>query len=552
MPRFLGKARARAIAPVAGRLQSRAAMRLAILGSVWLIGACGAGYRYEAAGRAAATIGAPAATEAAVEAAPASAAPGTGGVTARAGVQHDVVIHVSAPHAERVSWQLSCPGTRVGGVVGESLDEYRARRLGELRAERDRQRAAVSSLAGAIGGAVIGHAGAQAQVATPSGTATATAEVDGRAAGAVVGAAIVSDDVQLAPGDVGGGLYTDRVTVVPAGDGACMVAVWPDGGGDPSGLAGDFEVTRVISKDAEARARRAAIDGHAAEVRVSLRGQLVATGADPDARVHAHAEAEAHARVEAEVHARAQAELRERAWTARGAVIAWLTYCGGDPYKRAREREAAAELERARRAREDAEAARIRAQADAIAAANARRVQLALSVRQAEVALLIGMGAVLRPPMPPAQPEDPGAPPIAGEVWIPGHWEWEDAAWIWDAGYWIDDVITAQIGGSSDDGDSGGGSTAGDVRDHRHDSDSDSSGGGSSTSPPRDHRDAPPPPGATRDHRDASPSSSPSPGATRDHRNVPDEQPSGGARDHRDSSSSSNSSSAGSTRDHRH
>ncbi|HTJ40600.1 MAG TPA: hypothetical protein VL463_00845, partial [Kofleriaceae bacterium] len=171
------------------------------------------------------------------------AAPGAGGVVARANVRHDVIVRVRLPHAETVDWQLTCPGATASGTLGETMDAYRTRRIGELRAERDRERRAMANVGAAVGNAVLPPQtvttttytpGASATVATPLGTATVvapatttttTTRVDGATVGAMAGAAVVSDEIVLAPDDVGGGTYTDRATVFPTGDGACVVTV---------------------------------------------------------------------------------------------------------------------------------------------------------------------------------------------------------------------------------------------------------------------------------------------------------------------------------------
>ncbi len=277
--------------------------RALVLASLGL-GACAGTYRYEPAGRGEAQV-----TEAAREPSTPSAAPGGGGVAARANVRHDVIVRVAVPRAEQVTWRLDCGGETATGVVGETLEAYRARRLAELRAARERERRVV----GAFAGAALGQVAGQAQVATPTGTATVTAHVDGQAAGDAVANAVISDDVVLPIGDVGGGTYVDRATVIPVHDGACTVALWPTEGGDPRGVSGAFEVTRVIRRDAEARARREIQVGQAQAARVAIRAQLIALGADVEARARAEAAVRARADAAAEIRLRAEAEVRLRA-----------------------------------------------------------------------------------------------------------------------------------------------------------------------------------------------------------------------------------------------
>src|SRR5689334_10066680 len=155
-------------------------MRIAILGSACLLVACGAHVRYEQAGKRAAVVG---------------AVDVDAGVPARAGVRHDVTVRVWTPRAERVQWTLACADQTMTGTLGETLEAYRARRIGELRRERQRQRDAAASVGAAVGAAVLGRAEAHAR----AGDAEASAHVDGAAVGAMAGAATVSDDVQLAP-----------------------------------------------------------------------------------------------------------------------------------------------------------------------------------------------------------------------------------------------------------------------------------------------------------------------------------------------------------------
>jgi hypothetical protein len=527
------------VAPAGVAVAVASVVRIAIVGGVFALAACGAHYRYEPAGRAPAVIG--------------EAPPGAG-VPVRAGVRHDVVIRVSTPRAEIVAWELVCPGDTEKGTVGETMDAYRTRRLAELRRERDRERNAAASIGGAIGGAVLGRVGASGAVQTPAGAGAATVQVDGAAVGAAAGAATVSDDVQLAPGDVGAGTYVAKVSITPGTDGACTVAIAPDDGGDPVGIGGDFDVTRVIDRDREARAHAAVLVGQARDVRVSVQASLVADGADAglrarlraeaDARAQAdaavqarlHAEAEARVQAQADAQARIVAEVNGRAWSARAGMIAWLSSCGGDPYRRQREREEQARVreEQDRRAQlareeqwrreqaardEDARREQMRRDADA------RRAQLAVGVRNEQIAMLVSEGAVVRPPMPPAPDENPGAAP-AGQVWIAGHWEWDAPQWIWIGGGWsaseaagaaveasatavpVEPVIV--IAPTPPPVDAGAGTR---TVDHR-----------TTTTPP------PVPPTRTVDHRSEShPATTTTTSAPRDHRDEPAKDP----RDHR-------------------
>ena len=39
-------------------------------------------------------------------------------------------------------------------------------------------------------------------------------------------------------------------------------------------------------------------------------------------------------------------------------------------------------------------------------------------------------------PPPPPQPEYYAAPPVVGQVWITGYWNWLGARFVWNPGYW--------------------------------------------------------------------------------------------------------------------
>ncbi|MCE9571661.1 MAG: hypothetical protein K8W52_00755, partial [Deltaproteobacteria bacterium] len=343
-----------------------------LVASLGLVGACAGTYRYEAAGRGLAQV-----TQ---DESQASAAPGTGGVAARANVRHDVIVRVAVPRAEQVAWRLDCGGDVVSGVVGETLEAYRARRSG--------------------------------------------------------------------------GTYVDRAIVVPPHDGACTVALWPQDGADPTGISGAFEVTRVIRRDAELRARREVQVGQAQAARVAIRAQLIAQGADVEARARAEAAVQAQpqaqaeirfraeasvrarAQAEAEVRARAEAELWAEASQCRGELRAYLVAQGADPMRRRRELEARAQAELALRLRMQEEQRRRDAEAAAIAAELGHRQDLAIDARLRLRAMLLALGARERPPMPPPLDEDPGLSPSSYAAWIAGRWQWSGQAWEWQAGFW--------------------------------------------------------------------------------------------------------------------
>src|SRR6185503_6726024 len=88
---------------------------------------------------------------------------------------------VSTPRAVRLRYQVDCPSVRREGTLGETYEQYRARRLAELGRERD----AAAGMLGALVGAVAPPVRAGAAVAGPGGSATVAGEIDpGRATAA--------------------------------------------------------------------------------------------------------------------------------------------------------------------------------------------------------------------------------------------------------------------------------------------------------------------------------------------------------------------------------
>ncbi len=258
---------------------------------------------------------------------------------------------------------------------------------------------------------------------------------------------------------------------------------------------GADETARQRKLEAEARARAAAEVQADLEARARAQVQLqvsVEANARAEAEAHVHAEAEARAeadararlevearlRWEAEAPARAHAELvarwRTEAYTTRELVIAWLVgECHADPDRRAR-LEAQAYAERAHRQAErdrlraerelqirlrlqarDELRARLRAERDArlareaaiVAELEQRRIEGALRIRGRIAQTLVAMGAVLRPPRPEPQLENPGATPFDGARWTAGLWSWTGRQWQWHAGGWTDPESFGATGG---------------------------------------------------------------------------------------------------------
>lgn len=480
-----------------------------------------------------------------------------GAVPLPAAGEHRVDWTIATPRAMRVAWTIACgDAAPVAGVAGETFEAYRERRLAELRARQERKKDTIA----AIGGAVLGSATAATRVETPTGEAQATATVDGHAVGAVVAEGVISDDVQLPPGDVGAQVLEGEVSIVATSPGVCTMTVAPeDAAADAAGLRGDFRVVRIVDVAGERAAIAAERRQHAVVVRGALQASLIARGADPelrariaaereaeararaaiDAEARARREAEARARIEAEARVRAEAEARARAeaearvraeaelrlrisvaaTATRQHVLAYLVgVCGADPDAYARRQRARADEERRiadARARRDAELqarldaeARVRAEHDA---ARQRRLAAALDARAEVTAYLRWLGAIEKPPMPAPLDEDRGPPPLDGAVWIAGEWVWRGGAWVWITGGWtipdsgfsrddaVDNTITVSI--DADAGAEVGGGTTHVVTHPDRDDDE-----------PR--RDRP----KTRDHRDDD-EDEPKPRVkTRDHR----------------------------------
>jgi hypothetical protein len=458
---------------------------------------CGAGYRRDYLGRSGAQVALePTPTEiAAAPAAPASNAPGSGAVAVRAGDDLEIAWTITQPRAERLRYSIECGGTFQEPVeVGETLEQYQARRLAELRAQRDRDRAVVSSVASAL----VPDVAAGAAVQTPTAQGHVTAGVDRHAVGDAVAANVI-DDVQLAPGDVGGGALTGVERLVASSDGTCTMIVYTD----TPGVTGVIAVTKVVDVGAERRARDDARRTAALDARGALTASLYAAGArdrvaapEPVAAVEVP-----RPRVDVEADVRVDLAL-QGSLALRGRYVRYLVgKCHADPHHRQREAERAVQRtqlaldlrgrlylqlvgfgadpqHRAKLHLAAAERDRVAAERDRLAAELQLQLQhRADATRVAMVDFLIALGARLRPPMPPARPEDPGDAPFSDAVWIAGGWVWVDAEWQWRAGGWRD--------GTTFGGDVTVDNAGWTTRDHRTDA---AAGGGGDTWTTRDHR----------------------------------------------------------------
>lgn len=318
---------------------------------------------------------------------------------------YDLELAFDIPRAQVIDWTVSCPGAVQSGTAGETLDQFRARRVAEIRAQRQRDRETAATAANILLGAV-----------TPSvraGNATASAQVH-------VEAGVDADPVFLAPDDVGRGRLTDRVRVVTTGDGVCAVIASTE----DANVLGTYHVTRVRDLQAEARVRANADRAAALQVRGQVTAQLVTAGASIEVR-QARLAAEAAARAEAEARAQVQLEIEARARTG---AYEWrreyLAYLEGECNAQPRTPVAQTRVDRLQ-----------------------ARLDIALRTRAQLSYYFIQQGAIARPPMPVAIAEVAGPMPFDGAQWNAGSWAWIHGKWEWRAGYWSDpDVFTAAGG----------------------------------------------------------------------------------------------------------
>ena len=412
---------------------------------------------------------------------------------------YDLRLHFDVPRAQLVEWSVACPGAESTGSVGEPFEAYRARRVAQLKADREHE----AQTAGAVTNALVGAFAPRVSASSQNGPVRTDVTVDpGAAAGTAVAGSIDQGGIELAPGDVGAGPIETVVHMVTNAAGNCTVTAVAD---DPNVL-GRFDLVHIRDLEAEARAKDAASATASMQARASISAKLVAEGGDPGKRerdrqaAHAHAAAEleiqsAHAEAElrvqqqrdAELAAHAEAELRvRREYEARQLRVAmevrarWrllLVSWGADVEYRAKLR--AAEEARVRAEAELEErrlriAMEVRARwrllliswgadgeyrqhqidrANAAVAEHDRQVALLVAERERREAMmlelsmrartqlrgyLVAIGARERPPMPPAPRENPGAAPFSGATWVAGRWSWSGSVWVWSAGGWSD------------------------------------------------------------------------------------------------------------------
>lgn len=363
------------------------AVRIASLAlTVTVAAGCAPRFRHDVVGSSRATIGR----------GPALAAIPVSDASSR----HIVALDVWLPRAVEVEYIVDCPGHQLTGVVGETWDHYRERRIAELRRQRGQQ----VRTTGAVVGAVTGAAGVGAEVVTPGGEAYVEAGVDGRAAGELAADAALPE-ITLDPRDTGAQRHQRRFELVPEAAGQCTAVIASaHDGQELDGIVVVLDVERVVDVGAERAAARARARDGAIEVRGGVRAGLVAGGADPEYRAK---RARARAGVAIDVRADVRADL-----------IAG----GADPDARAK---AAAERERLRR-----QQAEERARIEEKKRKRRARVDVAVDV-DVGVGVGVGTGGCTspgpcdpiatvpprppRPPRPPAIPTPPRPQPLPGE-----------------------------------------------------------------------------------------------------------------------------------------
>ena len=318
---------------------------------------------------------------------------------------------VRLPRAMELAYEVRCPEGTQRGVLGETFEAYRTRRLAELEQEQRRQAELVGSLVGAVVPGVQARGTATAPGVSAQGQATL------RPGEVAEQAALQSmPTVALPPGDLGARTLRDEFELDGSSFGSCVFVLSSNvPGQDISGATVELALSRRIDVEAE-RAELAALEaelqwqagldlradlavdleGHGAtrrslderrqlgfELRAELTGDLIAGGADPGLRARERAaadaeraaaeaarirelqvraaaervEIEARLAVEAQERARREAERQERArleaewlglaWDVRADLQASLIGLGADPGRRRRQIEEQARLEAA-------------------------------------------------------------------------------------------------------------------------------------------------------------------------------------------------------------
>jgi hypothetical protein len=323
---------------------------------------------------------------------------------AASGHRHRIEYRIDLPRAVEVHYAIECPTVSDQGIVGETWEAYRERRLAEL----EQERAQNAKAAGAVTEALLGSVGARGSVTTPAGQGEVTAQVDGSAVGEAV-AEQALPPVALSPADTGARQIKGTLEMPPPEEGQCALSLWSERPEqDLRDVTATITIKAIVDLDAEKRAHRARVRGNALEVRDALRVRLVAQGADPELR--ARLQAEVRLRIEADQRRRAGAEQRSLALAlqARGQIREYLIALGADPGLRARlEAEARFRAEEKRRLRLEARARleaearfgteekrRLRLDAERLRLeARRRRLELALQVRGQVCTGLIAQGA---------------------------------------------------------------------------------------------------------------------------------------------------------------
>jgi hypothetical protein len=201
--------------------------------------------------------------------------------------RHRLAYRIELPRALEVHYAIECPGVHDEGIVGETWEAYRERRLAEL----ERERAQQTEAAGAVAGALLGSIGARATVETPAGQGEVAAEVDGQAVGEAV-AEHALPPVTLSPADTGARTITRELEMPPPDAGQCVLSLWSERPEqDLREVTGTLTLTAIVDLDEEERARVARVRGSALQVRGELSARLVAQGADPGLRARLRAEA---------------------------------------------------------------------------------------------------------------------------------------------------------------------------------------------------------------------------------------------------------------------
>src|SRR5688572_30334440 len=130
------------------------------------------------------------------------AAPGAGGIQLAQGT-YELAMRFDLPRAQIVDWKIVCPGADVVGQVGETFDQYRERRIAELRREREQERERVATATSIVVGAVAPRARAETRVG--NARVEAEASVDPNAVGNYVARTTVRSEERRVGKECGSG-----------------------------------------------------------------------------------------------------------------------------------------------------------------------------------------------------------------------------------------------------------------------------------------------------------------------------------------------------------